>query len=153
LLPDETARPDKPQEAGKSVNILLMGVDNRLGENAKYNAGATGQTENLSDTTIVAHLSADGKSAVFVSIPRDTLVDIPACKKADGTETKPRKDTQINQAVQIAGPSCTWTTIESIATSLGVPLRIDHFVTIDFSGVSKMSSAIGGVPICITKPI
>ena len=65
-------------------NILILGVDSRLGENSNFQVtSGPKQTETLSDTSILAHLSSDGKHVTLVSIPRDSVVAIPACKKVD----------------------------------------------------------------------
>ena len=76
--PTKVEVPDAPQEP---LNILLLGSDERSGKAAE-NANVAGHR---SDTTILLHLAADRQSAVMVSIPRDTMVPIPSCKRTDGT--------------------------------------------------------------------
>ncbi len=146
--------------SGTAKNILILGVDSRLGENAQFQVkGAPAQTENLSDTAILAHLSADGKHVTLVSIPRDSVVQIPTCEKVDNDGnpilssigqlqfSKPTK-ALFNQAIELGGPYCSAKTLESLT---GV--RIDNFLEIDFNGVVKMSKAIGGVPLNICSAI
>ena len=65
----------------KPLNILILGSDTRDGEN-QFIGGSQGIGR--SDTAIVLHLSADRKWAVGVSIPRDSMVQLPPCKKPDG---------------------------------------------------------------------
>ena len=72
--PTKVEVPDDPQEP---LNILLMGSDKRSGKAARTR-NVAGQR---SDTTILLHLAADRQSAVLVSIPRDTMVPIPSCKR------------------------------------------------------------------------
>jgi LCP family protein required for cell wall assembly len=146
--------------AGTAKNILILGVDSRLGENSQFQVkGAPAQTEDLSDTAILAHLSADGNSVTLVSIPRDSVVQIPSCEKVDNDGnpiltssgqlqySKPTK-ALFNQAIELGGPYCSAQTLESLT---GV--RIDNFLEIDFNGVVKMSKAIGGVPLNICQAI
>jgi LCP family protein required for cell wall assembly len=146
--------------AGTAKNILILGVDSRLGENSQFQVkGAPAQTEDLSDTAILAHLSANGNAVTLVSIPRDSVVQIPSCKKVDNDGnpilsstgqvqySKPTK-ALFNEAIELGGPYCSAQTLESLT---GV--RIDNFLEIDFTGVVKMSKAIGGVPLNICEAI
>ena len=71
---------------GRAVNILVMGTDSRQGAN-NIDGGAATESSARSDTTMIMHISADRKRIQVVSIPRDTMVDIPECKSADGTIT------------------------------------------------------------------
>ncbi|MBF0971546.1 MAG: LCP family protein, partial [Actinomyces graevenitzii] len=82
-------RPNKPVNDdydGRAVNILVMGTDSRQGAN-NIDGGAATESSARSDTTMIMHISADRKRIQVVSIPRDTMVDIPECKSADGTIT------------------------------------------------------------------
>jgi LCP family protein required for cell wall assembly len=157
--PNPTTGAVAPVE-GTAKNILILGVDSRLGENSQFQVkGAPAQTEDLSDTAILAHLSADGKNVTLVSIPRDSVVQIPSCKKVDNDGnpilsstgqvqySKPTK-ALFNEAIELGGPYCSAQTLEGLT---GV--RIDNFLEIDFTGVVKMSKAIGGVPLNICEPI
>ena len=68
-------------------NILVIGSDSRSGPgNGRY--GRDPGTER-SDTTILLHLSAGRRSATAVSIPRDLMVDVPACLRRDGSRAEP----------------------------------------------------------------
>ena len=141
------ADPNDPN-AGQPLNILLMGSDVRDGENADI-GGAVGGMR--SDTTIVMHLSADRTRAELVSIPRDTLVDIPACPRSDGSSSKAQKG-QFNAAFSIGSESgevsdAAACAIRTVENNTGV--FIDDFVVIDFAGFTRMVDALGGVPICI----
>jgi LCP family protein required for cell wall assembly len=145
---------------GTAKNILILGVDSRLGENSQFQVkGAPAQTEDLSDTAILAHLAANGKGVTLVSIPRDSVVQIPSCEKVDNDGnpildkngqlqySKPTK-ALFNEAIELGGPYCSAKTLESLTG-----IRIDNFLEIDFTGVVKMSKAIGGVPLNICEPI
>jgi LCP family protein required for cell wall assembly len=126
------------------VNLLLMGTDTRQGQNSKL----TGLGGNLSDTTILVHIYAGRTSALGVSIPRDSMVQMPACKRANGNGTHEAGLRQFNQAYSIGGPGCTIKTVESLTG-----IHIDHFVVINFNGFIKVVDAVGGVPICLANAI
>ncbi len=108
-----------------------------------------------SDTTIVAHLSADRTRAELVSIPRDSLVDIPSCTMTDGSTSRAQRHAMFNSAFatgwdqggdMTSAAACTIKTVQSLTG-----LTIDHFVVVDFAGFQAMVDAIGGVPICIPE--
>ncbi|ROS31234.1 LCP family protein [Cellulomonas sp. PhB150] len=146
--PTKAANPDDPN-AGKDVNILLLGSDQRDGENADIGGSFGGMR---SDTTIVLHISADRSRVEAISIPRDSMVDVPSCTLSDGKKTNAYFGmfnsafaTGWDQGGDIASAvGCTWKTVEK---NTGV--HIDHSVVVDFAGFEKMVDALGGVPICI----
>ncbi|WSP86841.1 LCP family protein [Streptomyces sp. NBC_01235] len=126
-------------------NILLIGSDSRAGEgNEEY--GRDSGTER-SDTTILLHLAAGRRSATAVSLPRDLMVDVPACLRADGKRSEPMF-AMFNHAFQTGGSACTIRTVEKLT---GV--RIDHHVVVDFSGFKDVVDAVDGVEVCLKEPI
>jgi LCP family protein required for cell wall assembly len=145
--PSATPDPDDPR-AGQALNILLIGSDVREGENAAIGGEVEGMR---SDTTIVMHVSADRSRVELVSIPRDTLVDIPACERSDGTTSKAQGG-QFNAAFSIGSQSgqvsdAAACTIRTVEENTGV--FINDYVVIDFAGFIRMIDALGGVPMCI----
>lgn len=143
------ADPDDPN-AGRAVNILLMGSDERDGENEAIGGHVDGMR---SDTTIVAHISADRTRVELISIPRDSLVRIPSCTMSDGSTTSPQSRAMFNSAFALGADrggdiaSAAACTVNTVQENTGVP--IDHFVVVDFAGFTKMVDSVGGVPICI----
>lgn len=137
-------RPDSFAQTDSSpTNLLIMGSDSREGEgNDAY--GAVGGAR--SDTTLLVHLYNDRKDALVVSIPRDSMVEIAACTKPDGTQTRPYS-TKFNAAFAFGGPVCTIKTIEKLTN-----VRIDNFVVVDFKAFKTVVDAIGGVEVCLTTP-
>ncbi|MET8013840.1 LCP family protein [Streptomyces sp. NPDC005271] len=126
-------------------NILLIGSDTRGGKgNGKYGKDTGTQR---SDTTILLHLQAGGKSATAVSIPRDLMVDVPACDRADGKRGTARF-AQFNSAFEIGGAACAIRTVEKLTG-----IRVDHHVIVDFSGFKKLVNAVGGVEVCLKEPV
>ncbi|MFF9349638.1 LCP family protein [Streptomyces sp. NPDC014734] len=126
-------------------NILLIGSDSRAGDNRAYGRDDGGSQR--SDTTILLHLAADRKSATAMSLPRDLMVEIPSCHKADGTVTK-KQFAQFNWAFEFGGTACTIRTVEKLTG-----IRIDHQMVVDFNGFKDMVDAVGGVDVCLKKPV
>ena len=130
---------------GKSENVLLIGSDSRaFAGGAHFGAEVTGAR---SDTTILVHISADGKKAILVSIPRDTYTQIPPCHESGGRISSPQWN-KFNAAYSIGGPSCTIATVEHLTH-----LRIDHFVEVNVLGFQRMVDALGGVKVCLSHAI
>lgn len=130
------------------LNILLIGSDTR-------NDPGEGIEGMRSDTTILAHISADRKRVDMVSIPRDSLVDIPSCTLPDGSVT-PDDYGKFNGAFAYGGEtgdtgaaaSCAIKTFEQASG-----LYVDGFAVIDFSGFEKVVDSIGGVEFTVDEEI
>ncbi|MFF7356085.1 MULTISPECIES: LCP family protein [Streptomyces] len=133
------------------INILVMGSDGRTSAaDCKLGGGCskTGvQTGSNADVQMVVHISADRSNATVMSIPRDTMTKVPACKDSETGQSTSGYYGQINSALQY-GPACQVATVHQLT---GIP--IDHFVKLDFSGVVKMSDAVGGVSVCVTDDV
>lgn len=126
-------------------NILLIGSDTRAGQgNRQYGRDVSGER---SDTTILLHLAADRRSATAVSLPRDLMVDIPGCRRADGSRSKP-VFAMFNRAFEVGGSACTIRTVEKLTD-----IRVDHHMVVDFSGFKEMVDAVDGVRVCLRQPI
>ncbi|MBB5117040.1 transcriptional regulator [Streptomyces eurocidicus] len=142
---------DRPGAGAAGQNVLVIGSDSRSGGNSGL-GGGEGDV-GRSDTAFLLHVYGDRKHAVGVSIPRDTLVDIPPCRLPDGTWTPPRTRAMFNSAFSVGesakgNPACTQNTVEKLTG-----LRVDHTVVVDFEGFSAMTSAVGGVQVCVPKDV
>ncbi len=136
-----------PEDIAGPINMLLVGSDTREGQGEGYG----NDTSVLADVIILLHVSADRKSATALSFPRDLLVPWPACPSTSippGPGYLPQSLGQINATIANGGPGCTLLTVEALTG-----LKIPHLAMIDFKGVIEMSNAIGGVEVCLTKPI
>nr|WP_084713922.1 LCP family protein [Streptacidiphilus jeojiense] len=138
---------EKPDAFGHTpLNILLIGSDTRDSAADCQIGGDCGPGANA-DVEMLVHLSADRSNATVMSIPRDTMMDLPACTDpTTGDHTSGSYD-QINSALQY-GPACSVAAVHKLT---GIP--IDHFVMIDFSGVVSMSDAVGGVNVCVDNNV
>lgn len=144
----KTRPPDAKQN---SENILLIGSDSRAGANSSL--GGAGDHVGRSDTTVLVHVYADHTRAVAVSIPRDSLVTIPSCLLPDGSWTKPQHDVMFNSAYSVGqteagNPACTQNTVEALTG-----LKIDHTIVAGFSGFAALTSAVGGVKVCLPNAV
>ncbi|WP_443056304.1 LCP family protein [Streptomyces sp. IBSBF 3136] len=126
-------------------NILLIGSDTRAGDGNREYGRDLGSER--SDTTILLHLAADRRSATAVSLPRDLMVDIPSCRRQDGSRGEP-VFAMFNHAFQLGGSSCTIRTVEKLTG-----IRVDHHMVVDFSGFKDMVDAVDGVRVCLKEPI
>ncbi|MGY6020152.1 LCP family protein [Streptomyces spinosirectus] len=137
---------------GKAINILLIGTDKRTGKgNTKYgDSGSVGHA----DTTILLHVSKDRSNATALSIPRDLITDVPDCptKQEDGTEkvisgtSGVRFNTSLGQDERT--PSCVARTVTELTG-----IKPDNFMVADFNAVKTLTTAVGGVDVCLGKDI
>lgn len=112
--------PDEP------FYMVIMGKDARPGE-----------SKSRSDTLILARVDAEAKRVTLVSIPRDTLVDIPGYK-----------ETKINAAAAHGGPALV---VETVSQFAGVP--VSHYVEVDFAGFRQLVDALDGVQVDVPVQI
>ena len=128
------------------INLLVIGSDTRdnaadcaIGHDCGPGANA--------DVEMLVHIAADRSSATVMSIPRDTVTRLPACRDPRTGAVTAAGYGQIN-ATLTAGPGCTVAAVHALT---GVP--IDHFAMVDFAGVISMSDAIGGTPVCVSANV
>jgi len=148
---DDGTRQSRPivDEEGNytALNILLMGSDSRQGAGNDAGYGdPTIMTGERSDTTILLHVSADRSFATAVSIPRDTWITLPTCRRNE--EVVGGYESKFNAAFEMAGPACTVKAVEELTG-----LHIDHFAVIDFAGFKNVVDALGGVEVCLTAAV
>jgi LCP family protein required for cell wall assembly len=137
----------------QAENIAVIGSDTRYGQGSGFGSGLV---TDQSDTLMIIHIPADRKWAEVMSIPRDSYVNIPACKMGDGQLSSPTQF-KINEAFAIGnldgnhtalGVACTIKTVEQ-----DTGIYIDHFIVVNFTGFKSMVAALGGVYECNSTPI
>jgi LCP family protein required for cell wall assembly len=137
------------------MNILVIGTDSRQGLGDKYgDAGSIGHA----DTTILFHVSADRSNATVLSIPRDIVTSIPDCptRQKNGSikviPGSPKHLTypKFNESLGQDGrdPGCTMRTVKQLTG-----IQVDHFMMVNFEAVKTLSTAVGGVPVCLNRPL
>ncbi|MCB5182535.1 LCP family protein [Streptomyces antimicrobicus] len=161
---------------GGDVNILLMGLDSRRDRNGeplpddvldKLHAGSSDIGGYNTNTLILLHVPADGSRATAFSVPRDDFVELKGVpgvtgkdkiKKAYGLAKAKREEELSAQGVQDrrqlehegreAGRRAE---IETVRAFLGAP--IDHFAEVNLAGFLHLADALGGVPVCLKRPV
>ena len=129
---DDSINPDdlelNPNLPDNVVNILLVGVDTR----------STTLDDGLQhgDVQIILSINKDTGSVKLTSILRDLYVTIPGYKSKN----------RINVAYARGGGALAMRTINHT-----FEMNIEHYVTINFYGLSSIIDAIGGVDVDLTK--
>lgn len=155
---------------------------NPLPENvlAALNAGDGESGGGTADSLTVVHVPAGGGRATAISVPRDAYVDLgQGLGRHKINSAWSRAAAQATDAMTGAGP--TGTTALFAAESPGPPspndpavvraasaagaratigavqqltgLPISHFAAVNLAGFADLSSAIGGVPVCLRAPV
>lgn len=146
---ESKAKTQDINEIKGGANILRIGSDTRLGQAAEQEDAEGARN----DVTMLVHISEDHSQVTVVSFPRDTMVPIPACTNPDtGQSSYAQSKAMFNTALGEGGPNggvaCVVKTVENL-TGLSIP----NAGLITFDGVIAMSNALGGVTVCIAKPI
>jgi LCP family protein required for cell wall assembly len=161
---------DKPADGAR--DILLVGLDSRTDAQGnplsrevldQLRAGDSDGELNT-DSLIFVHIPNDGSKAVAISLPRDTYVDIPGgygkhkinsayaramlsarkdLQKQGVTDPK-QLDVQANQA----GAKELIQTVEKLTGS-----TIDNYAAVNLLGFSEITTAIGGVDVCLNNTV
>ncbi|WP_104170070.1 LCP family protein [Cryobacterium sp. M23] len=128
------------------VNLLIVGSDSRKGQDPAF--GDEDETADLNDVTMLLHISEDHSNASVISFPRDMYVSIPECPDPEGGTFDAMSSQKINTTLSYGGLACTVLTVEKL-TGLNIPYAAE----VQFSGVMAMSTAVGGVPVCVAEDI
>jgi len=125
-------------------NVLIVGSDTRVGQGDQF-----GEVDSeLNDVNILIHVSENHDNATVVSLPRDMLIDVPACQQEDGTLSSPRTMTALNATWGIGGMPCVVAAVEETTG-----LEIGYAGVMTFTGAAQLSTAVGGVEVCVTEPV
>nr|WP_228726689.1 LCP family protein [Prauserella sediminis] len=123
--------------AGAGTNWLIVGSDSREGlDQDQKDSLVTGDAGgNRTDTMMIAHLPDNDTKPTLLSLPRDSVVEIPGHGSG-----------KINSAFAIGGAPLLAKTVEQ-----ATDLRIDHYAEIGFGGFAGMVDAMGGVEMDIAE--
>lgn len=117
-------------EEGKNLNehfnVLVLGVDNREGENYR----------SRSDVMIIASLDPVNKTAGLISIPRDSRVQI------NGEWDK------INAAYVYGGTDLAKEVVEDM-----LDITVDRYAVVNFQSLVHIVDAIGGIEVDVPVPM
>ena len=144
------AAADNPGEGLQPMNVLVVGVDNREGlTRAQRAAWHLGRSDygNQTDTIMIVHIGRDADHVTVASLPRDSVVTVPAHTDAEGVKHDAHLD-KINSAYTIGGAPLLVRTVEK-----ATDIHIDHYVGVSFTGFIGMVNAVDGVEVCLAEPI
>jgi LCP family protein required for cell wall assembly len=130
---------------GKAFNVLVVGSDSRVGDtgSAAHSFGSANQIGGQrSDTIKVVHVDPAAGVAKVLSIPRDTFVSLSGMPARSELSTKNKINTAFDDGIEPL--------VQTIQNTLGI--SINHFVTIDFSGVINLVNAVGTISLDFPYP-
>jgi LCP family protein required for cell wall assembly len=155
------------------VDILIVGLDSRADAHGnplpqevldQLHAGSNDGELNT-DTMIVLHIPADGRSAEAISFPRDSYVDLAggygkhklnsayAYAHNDAKQTLAAKGVtgaDLEQQATVAGRKNLIKTIERLT---GDAVSIDRYAEVNLASFYQISQAAAGVPICLNTAV
>ncbi len=166
------ALPPHPVLIGQAFTALLVGLDARTDANGNplpqsvldaLHAGPDdGQLH--TDTIILLHVPAlPGEPAVAISIPRDSFVtladgsgkhkinsayDRGVIAAEKGLTAQGVTGPELDKRGREAGRAALIATVESLTGT-----QIDHYAEINLAGFVGLTDALGGVPVCLNKPV
>lgn len=111
-----------------SDNVLVIGTDTRA-PGSKEPGANTNDAGSRSDTLMLWHVG--GGSSRRLSIPRDTVADIPGHGRS-----------KINAAYAYGGAALTIKTVEQFTG-----LKINHLILVNFVNFPKFIDALGGIDV------
>jgi LCP family protein required for cell wall assembly len=129
-----TGVPLPDYEQKERVNILLLGLDKRPGENIAR-----------TDTMILVTVDPNTKTAGMLSIPRDLWVSVPGYY-----EDRINKAFFLGQQDGYPGGGAALS-MKTIQYNLGVPIHF--FVEVDFHGFEQIVDTLGGIDIHVPETI
>lgn len=124
-----------PNPLKDPINILLIGVDRREGDESTRN-----------DVNIVVHVDPVRRFASMLSIPRDTRVYIPGhgAYKINAAYSLG----ELYHEAEGGGPVWAKRTVEQF---LG--MRIDYYAEVDFRGFERIVDLVGGITVDVPWPL
>jgi LCP family protein required for cell wall assembly len=139
--------PDYHWDGTERVNFLLLGIDS-----------GPGRDEALTDTILVVSIDPVARSAVMVSIPRDTgFVPLPDRSiypdglypdKINSLSSVAEQNAELWCPDLPSARACGLRTLErSAGLYLGIPIH--YYATIDLTGFAELIDALGGVELCL----
>jgi LCP family protein required for cell wall assembly len=121
----------EPKCSAKACTFLILGSDSR--EGFTENTNVEGQR---ADTIILVQVDPVNKRTIVLSIPRDLRVNIPGFGM-----------NKINTAFS-HGPNVMVKTVTQLTG-----IKINHYMEVNFVGFEGIVNALGGVPICVDRPL
>ncbi|CAM5648160.1 LytR family transcriptional regulator OS=Streptomyces alboniger OX=132473 GN=CP975_13910 PE=3 SV=1 [Streptomyces alboniger] len=133
---------------GKGTNYLVVGSDSREGLSQQDRKDLnTGSAEGRrTDSMILLHTGASGTT--MMSLPRDSWVTLPPYVDPGTGRSYRAAPNKLNAAFSLGGPELLVRTVER-----NTGLHVDHYAEIGFAGFVGVVDAVGGVDMCLDRPI
>ncbi|MEU6132310.1 LCP family protein [Saccharopolyspora sp. NPDC047091] len=156
--------------SGEAVDVLLVGLDGRTDAQGnplppevlqELRTGDSGSS--LTDTVMLLHVPADRSRAIAYSLPRDSFVAVPGQGEhkinaaygmgkaqerrrlaADGVADQ----AELERRSSAAGRDLLVRTVQQLT---GVD--VDHVAEVNLLGFYELTSAIGGVEVCLNEAV
>ncbi|NYD74505.1 LCP family protein [Leifsonia soli] len=134
---------------GQDQNILLVGDDHRPDGASQAELDQLSTTDDgggtNTDTMMILHIPANGKSATLISLPRDSWVDVPG-----------HGMNKLNAAFSLGGGATDASSgakllIQTVQNLTG--LSIDHYVRVSLLGFYTIAQALGPVQVCLNNAV
>ena len=127
------------------VNVLIVGSDSRdeLTAEQRKELGTGDFEGNRTDTMMVVQMDPRREAPAVLSFPRDLLVE-----RCDGSDGRINEAFAIGEADGSGGPTCLIRTVTGLT---GIPIH--HYLQMDFLGFVDVVNAVGGVPLCLGRPL
>jgi len=117
--------PDDGMLLRNPTTLLVLGTDSRKGEPAR------------SDTIMLLRFDPGEHTVNYLSIPRDTRVDVPG-----------RGAMKINEAMFWGGPALA---VKAVKAYLGIP--VNHVMVVNFRGFPRVVNAVDGIDMFVPETI
>lgn len=128
------------------ITILFMGVDKELEETGEDSVGANGQA----DLLLLAVLDSKNGETTLIHISRDSMVDVNKYNvwgEYLGTE---KMQVCLSYAYGDGAEKSCMNTVESVSRLMyGMP--VNAYAALDYSGISVLNDAVGGVTVEILE--
>jgi LCP family protein required for cell wall assembly len=129
---DARDQPVMPAATRKSMTVLLTSSATRPSQVGGGGADhSSTRPEELSGLIALVHFNADNHGGAVVSIPANTVVDVPGFGRM-----------QLWSTLSVGGPSLLIRTVEHLTN-----VRISHYSVLDFAGATNVIGAMNGVDV------
>ncbi|MEN3306013.1 MAG: polyisoprenyl-teichoic acid--peptidoglycan teichoic acid transferase [Micromonosporaceae bacterium] len=125
-----------------AVNVLLVGIDARPAQTTQ---------PSRSDSIIILHVPASHDRAYLVSVPRDTLVHIPADPKTGYTGGDNKINAAFSSGSQNGGGLPGGVSLLAATIKAAYGIGLDAAAVVDFSGFQQVVGVLGGVTMCVDE--
>jgi LCP family protein required for cell wall assembly len=126
-------------------NVLVLATD----------SGGSADATTRASTVTVVHRDARGDRTVTVTLPPRLEITRPPCERWDPTaaayldQTVPAEPrTTFDSAYFVGGPRCAVRAAQQVTG-----LAITRFVAVDLAATSMLVEAVGGVQVCVERPV